>query len=160
MATCHTWQTLHTELTYADGIKWSDGRSWVTTWRIMSTTRLLFIGEFAQFYGPGERALVLQKDLALSTSVNSVALGNYLTSEFEFTHLQDGESTSRHRWVLWEGVEDPRELQRAFICKVTATKCTHSTQNTNQPTSIHLISKLINETHIRFFCWRLLRSTF
>lgn len=63
----------------------------------MSTTRLLFIGEFAQFCGPGERELVLQKDLALGTSVNSVALGNHLTSEFEFTHLQDGESTSRHR---------------------------------------------------------------
>lgn len=42
----------------------------------MSTTRLLFIGEFAHC-GPGERELVLQERPGLSTSVNSVALGNY-----------------------------------------------------------------------------------
>ena len=48
--------------------------------------------------------------------------------------------------------EDTRELQSAFIFKVTATKCTHSTQNTSQLTSNHLIFKLINEAHIKFFC--------
>lgn len=41
---------------------------------IMSTIGLLFIGKFAQFCAPVERELVLQKDLALSTTVSTVWL--------------------------------------------------------------------------------------
>ena len=86
-------------------------------------------------------------------SVNSVALGNHLTSEFEFTHLQNGESTvGTDASCERVAEEDTRELQSAFIFKVPATKCTHSTQNTSQLTANHLIFKLINETHIKFFC--------
>ena len=45
----------------------------------------------------GKRAGITERPGLKHESVNSVALGNHLTSEFEFTHLQNGESTSRHR---------------------------------------------------------------
>lgn len=45
----------------------------------------------------GKRAGVTERPGLKHDSVNSVALGNHLTSEFGFTHLQNGESTRGHR---------------------------------------------------------------